>query len=187
MKIALTAALAITAALTMNATAATLGVGDPAPELKAAHWLKGSPVEKLDSGKIYVVEFWATWCPPCRASIPHLTELAHKFKGKVTFVGMDGFEHAEEAAAKKLIQKFVDDMGEKMEYHVAMDTKEKFMAKKWMEAAGQDGIPCAFVVEKTGKIAWIGHPMEGLDEALQEIVAGKWDAAQAKKRASAQK
>ena len=48
------------------------------------------------------------------------------------------------------------------------------MAKNWMTAAGQEGIPTAFIVNKEGKIAWIGHPME-MDKPLEKIVAGTWD------------
>jgi tetratricopeptide (TPR) repeat protein len=52
--------------------------------------------------------------------------------------------------------------------------RDGFMSKNWMEAAGQSGIPAAFVVGKDGKIAWIGHPME-LDGPLAQIVAGTFD------------
>jgi len=184
MKITTAVALAGWAALTMNATAATLNVGDPAPDLNVSQWVKGSSIEKFEPGKTYVVEFWATWCGPCRTTIPHLTEMAHKFKDKVTFIGMDVFEHGSADAVEKSVKKFVDGMGEKMDYHVAMD-KEMFMADHWMKAAGQNGIPCAFVVDKT-KVLWIGHPMAGLEQVLGEVVEGKFDSEKAKKRADAQ-
>ena len=48
----------------LGVQAATLGIGDPAPELKVAQWIKGSPVASLDPAQTYVVEFWATWCGP---------------------------------------------------------------------------------------------------------------------------
>ena len=51
---------------------------------------------------------------------------------------------------------------------------EGAMAKAWMTAAGQNGIPTAFIVNKEGKIAWIGHPME-MEKPLEKIVAGTWD------------
>jgi thiol-disulfide isomerase/thioredoxin len=54
-------------------------IGDPAARLKGLQWVKGGPV-KLQKGNIYVVEFWATWCPPCRVSIPHLTKLQKKIQ-----------------------------------------------------------------------------------------------------------
>ena len=68
-----------------------LGVGDPAPELKAAQWVKHGPVDALDPAQTYVVEFWATWCGPCRSTIPHLTQMARQFTN-VTFIGMNVWE-----------------------------------------------------------------------------------------------
>ncbi len=163
----LLAALALSGALA--APAATLAVGEPAPEVKVAKWLKGDAVEKLDPAKLYVVEFWATWCPPCRTSIPHLTDMAKKYQGKVQVIGVSVYER-EKDAEKRLtkVSDFVQQMGAKMDYTVALDNDQAFMAKAWMEAAGRNGIPTAFVV-KAGKIAWIGHPMGGLDEELAKL------------------
>jgi thiol-disulfide isomerase/thioredoxin len=164
----------------------TLHVGDAAPELKASKWVKGEAIARLEPNKTYVVEFWATWCGPCRVSIPHLTELAHKFKDKVIFIGMDASEMGKDAAAKeKTVAKFVQGMADKMDYNVAMDAQDGFMSKQWMEAAGQDGIPAAFVVNQ-GKIVWIGHPMAGLEETLDQVLTGKLDVDKARKRADAQ-
>ena len=53
----------------------TLKPGDPAPALKVGKWIKGGPVEKLESGQVYVVEFWATWCEPCRAEMPAIRDI----------------------------------------------------------------------------------------------------------------
>ena len=46
--------------------------------------------------------------------------------------------------------------------------------KNWMKAAGQNGIPAAFIVNGSGQVAWIGHPME-MDKPLQKIMSGTWD------------
>lgn len=155
--------------------AVTLKVGDPAPPLVIAKWIKGSPV-KLGDGGVHVVEFWATWCGPCKVSIPHLTEMAAKYKGKADFTGVSVYEEKSPTYLAG-VEKFVTDMGNKMAYNVAADGQgdQAVMGKTWMEAAGQDGIPTAFVVGRDGKIAWIGHPMMGLDEVVGQVIDNKFD------------
>lgn len=151
----------------------TLGPGDKAPAIKVAKWYKGTPVTEFEPGKVYVVEFWATWCGPCRVSIPHLTELARKFQGKVTFAGISVWERDPQYLDK--VGKFVEEMGDKMDYNVAADDADGTMAKTWMSAAGERGIPSAFVVDGKGQIAWIGHPMSDLEATLNKVLAGNWN------------
>ena len=156
----------------------TLEVGSPAPALKVAKWVKGKPVPNFEKGKVYVVEFWATWCGPCKESIPHLTDLAKKYKGKATFTGVSVWEQQESPTDTKYmttVASFVKSMGGKMNYNVAVDGPGKVMAKTWMVAAEQEGIPTAFVVGKQGNIVWIGHPMSGLDEIVGQVVSDKYD------------
>jgi thiol-disulfide isomerase/thioredoxin len=173
-RVLLAAAMTFLASGTL-ARAQSLNVGDPAPKLEVSSFVKGEPVSGLEPGKLYVVEFWATWCGPCRATIPHLTELQKKHPD-VNFIGVSVFEQDQ-----KGVKPFVENMGDKMAYRVAMDSvpeKEKgsegAMAKNWMKAAGQNGIPTAFIVNKESKIAWIGHPTQ-MDEPLEKIITGSWD------------
>src|SRR5579872_1987912 len=164
-------ALAFTAISMAQATQSTsLLIGDPAPKITVSNWVKGTPVTNFEKGKLNVVEFWATWCGPCKVSIPHLTELAKKYAGKVDFIGVDSFERmADDNSCFDKVGKFVEDEGDKMDYHVAIDGHDGTMAKTWMDAAGQNGIPTAFIVGKDGKIAWIGHPMN-LDKVIDKVV-----------------
>jgi thiol-disulfide isomerase/thioredoxin len=172
--------LLLTGALVSPTGAADLG--DAAAPLKISEWIKGKPVDLAAAkGKqVIVVEFWATWCGPCRTSIPHLTEMQKKFKD-VVLVGISDEE-------SDTVRKFVTKMGEKMDYVVALDD-DKQTSAGYMRAYGVNGIPHAFIVDKDGKMVWHGHPMSGLDKALEQIVAGKYDLdaekAKAKKQAAA--
>ncbi len=141
------------------AQTATLKVGDKAPAMSVENWVKGKKVEKLENGKVYVVEFWATWCPPCIKSIPHLTKLQKEHKDKATIIGVASSERGADANSNlKGVENFVRKQGDKMEYTVAFDS-DRSMSKSWMTPANQNGIPCAFVVGGDGKIAWIGNPL----------------------------
>ncbi len=169
------AALALVAGTPLaRAAEPTLKVGDPAPKLQTGKWVQGEPVKDFQKGKAYLVEFWATWCPPCRASIPHLNEIYKKFKDKgLVVIGVACWERDESRVAP-----FVKNMGDKMTYRVALDDKTKNkqgqMATSWMEAAGRDGIPSAFLVDTKGKIAWIGHPVVDLKEkTLEDVLSEK--------------
>jgi thiol-disulfide isomerase/thioredoxin len=154
-----------------HVNAATLQVGDPAPALQVSKWIQGSPVKEFQRDKAYIVEFWATWCGPCRASIPHLNEIHAKYKDKgLVVIGQDAWEQDPDAVAP-----FVKKMGDQMTYRVALDDKDGKMAKTWMEAAGEDGIPTAFVVDKRGMIAWIGHPMKLPESILDQVLTGNFD------------
>lgn len=158
--------MALVVAGVCAANAADLGM--KAPPLEIAEWVKGTPVDlKAGEGKsVYVVEFWATWCPPCRTSIPHLSEMQKKFKDKgVVFVGI-----STEQPPK--VKPFVQSMGDKMDYTVAVDKAQK-TAKAYMGAFDVNTIPHAFVVDKAGKIVWHGHPMEKLDSAIEKALAPK--------------
>lgn len=166
----------------------TLKLGDLAPPLKFGSQLKGKELPKLGDGKIHVLEFWATWCGPCKASMPGLSELAEKYRGKATFTGVNVWEALEAEGADKQYPacvakatKFVNRAGSMMDYEVVMDSEDGAMAKNWLSAAGQRGIPSTFVVGGDGHILWIGHPMVGLDQVVELATQGKLDVEGGKK------
>lgn len=160
----------------VTSTAWALDIGDKAPPLEIKDWVQGDPVDlaALAGKKIVIVEFWATWCGPCKESIPHLCKLAEKWKDKLEVVGV-----SEEPVDD--VKAFAKDG--KFKYHVASDV-DKNTYGPYM--AGVGGIPHAFVIDLSGNIAWAGHPMS-LDSVIEKLVAGKWDVAKAKEADAARK
>jgi thiol-disulfide isomerase/thioredoxin len=158
----------------------TLGVGDAAPKLQFDEWIKGDKIDGIEKGKVHVIEFWATWCGPCIAVMPHLSELQKKHP-EVVIVSVAASERgAEESAKIAKVKKFVEDKGDTMGYRVVYAGDREKMSKPWMQAAGQTGIPCSFIVDKDSKIAWIGHPAS-MDKPLAAVLAGTWSVEEAKR------
>lgn len=149
-------------------TVQSLKAGDPAPEFIVTQWLKGDPIALDDKGT-YIVECWATWCGPCIAAFPHLSEIAKVHKDKISVIGVNVWERKKPDEVKA----FVAAQGDKMSYLVAADG-DGVIANRWLKAAGRNGIPCAFVVSK-GNVAWIGHPAGLKQDLLESILKGTFD------------
>jgi cytochrome c biogenesis protein CcmG, thiol:disulfide interchange protein DsbE len=129
------------------------GVGDAAPELKAREWINSASPMTLSNlkDKVVVVEFWATWCGPCVASIPHIIQINNKYKSKnVVLIGMTDQKKAK-------IEEFVKQNG--MPYPIGTSTTS-------LNDFGVSTIPVAFVI-KHGEIYWRGNPNDGLETAIE--------------------
>ena len=156
---------------TLVSTVAFLAIGDvlvpgsPAPAFTVDSFVRGPESKTLELGKVHVIEFWATWCGPCVASMPHLTEL-QKQNPDVQFIGVAGFERGKDAAdGTKRVGDFVKAKGDPIGFAIAFDG-DGTMAKTWMTAAKRNSIPTSFVVGKDGNIAFIGSPNADLDAAI---------------------
>lgn len=141
-----------------------LTIGDPAPSIKV-EVLKGEAVD-MAAGRgeqVYVIEFWATWCPPCLKSAPHLSNLQAKLGDKgLKVIGISDED-------KETVEPFIQDMGTKMEYTVAIDQSRR-SHRRYMQPFGLTGIPHAFVVSKAGVLVWHGHPMDPFLEHLLAVL-----------------
>lgn len=160
----------------------TLKIGDPAPPIVVRKWIKGNPVTKFQLGMVYVVEFWATWCGPCQAAMPHLSDLADKYKGKAEVLSFDVKEDKKTDFLPK-VERLVKYSTGRMRYTIAVDAAGDVMEKTWLIAAGSNGIPEIFIIDQQGKIAWHGHP-NYVDDVLEAVVNGSYDEA-GKKRIEA--
>lgn len=148
----------------------TLKMGDTAPALNIAKWLKGDEVKSFEKDKVYVLEFWATWCGPCIGAMPHLSKLQAKHADKgLRVLGVTAEDPNNSLAT---VQKFIEKKGSRAAYTLAWDNEGKTWSS-YMVAAQQRGIPCSFVIGKDGKIAFIGHPMT-LEEVIPKVLDGTW-------------
>lgn len=136
--------------------------GPKAPELKLAMTLKKGPIAPADA-TLQVIEFWATWCGPCRSSIPHLTKLQAKYAPKgVAFVGVttESFDVA---------LPYVMEMGDRMNYTVVSDHRSQ-TSRAYRSLFGVRTIPHAYIVDGDGRVAWHGHPMEPQFESMLSLL-----------------
>ncbi|SPP97839.1 TlpA disulfide reductase family protein [Bradyrhizobium vignae] len=150
-----------------------LGLESPAPPITVENWLRGEPLTSFQPGKVYIVEFWATWCEPCVAAMPHLVELQDKYKDSgVEVVGVAAYEQARTTdEARTNLDAWLSEKLPNLNYRVGFDSEK--MDKLWMDASLSVGIPTSFVVDRDGHIAFIGFPTE-LDGVLPKILNGGW-------------
>jgi len=125
--------------------------------------LKGERVTLKEMKTIVVLEFWATWCGPCRAVTPHMTEIQKKYKGKVNIVGITNEE-------PDVAKRFVDSAGDKMDYTVVADPEGH--TQEWQRKLKIKGIPHAAILDQKLNVVWAGHPMmPQFEEELQKAIA----------------
>ncbi|MFH1021861.1 MAG: redoxin family protein [Planctomycetota bacterium] len=133
-------------------------LNNKAPKITVKEWVTPDPpnVDVLQ-GQVYVVEFWATWCGPCMATIPHVIEIQKKFKDR----GLLVMGLAQKDTVDK-VKACIQSKG--MNYAVAMDddTGSRY---------GVTGIPHASVVNHEGVVVWDGHPGgEGMEAAIEKAL-----------------
>ncbi len=177
MRTASAAALALwipTVCMAAEDKAKMLTIGDNAPAIVISHWVKGEPVTAFEQGTVYVMEFWATWCAPCRVSMPHISHLQEQYADyDVTFIGVS--DESLQTVVNFLTKADSENVTwhQKVHYTLATDP-DRSTHDAYMRPAAQLGIPTAFIVGKDSRIEWIGNPMV-IDDVLAKVVRGNWD------------
>lgn len=148
-------------------------VGKPAPAFEAKN-IKGETVKLADyAGKIVVVDFWATWCPPCVAGLPKLAEMTAKHKDDgVVFLAVNLQEEP------SIVKEFLE--AKKLDINVVMDTDNAIMKKYKVEP-----VPQTVFIDRKGvvQVVHIGiGELEEIPNQLAALVAGKDLAGEAKKK-----
>lgn len=102
--------------------------------------------ETLSKGKVTIVNFWATWCPPCRKEIPHFVELQKKHKDKVIFIGVSVDRDSEEVVKKWTVSN-------KVNYPVGkVDNKFQDPYQLLLPEDMRGGIPYTFILDNKGNL-----------------------------------
>lgn len=128
--------------------------------------LDGKPVALKDyAGKVVLIDFWATWCPPCREEIPLLVQLHKKYAGKgfeILGVSLDGPE-------QKKVVGFTQQNGMTWRHVYDGGGWEAAVSRKYAVSS----IPFTVLVGKDGKIIAVGADAELLDGLLEEMLGGE--------------
>ena len=127
-------------------------INKKAPEIVVEKWLTEKPET---NGKFVLIDFWATWCGPCKKAIPELNEYHHKFNDKLVIIGI-----SDESKGKVKRMK-----NPKMEYFSAIDTKERL--KRIYEVKG---IPHCVIINPNGIVVWEGWPHQKGFELTEETI-----------------
>jgi thiol-disulfide isomerase/thioredoxin len=125
--------------------------GKPAPDFYVEKWLSTEPSRK---GKTVLIDFWATWCPPCRELVPELSQWQKTYKDDLVVIGVSDEEPA-------TLEAFIK--AKNVDYAIATDTKQKM--NKFL---GISGIPHVLLISSDGIVRWQGFPLAKTDPLTED-------------------
>jgi cytochrome c biogenesis protein CcmG, thiol:disulfide interchange protein DsbE len=123
------------------------------PDFVVEKWLTPEPNRE---GKFVLIDFWATWCGPCRKAIPELNAFQKKFADNLVVIGVSDEPEA----------KVTDFANPKLEYPNAIDTQARM--KKALQVTG---IPHVIVIDPKGIVRWEGFPLLAGEELTEKVMA----------------
>ena len=123
-----------------------------APTFVVEEWISEKPET---AGKFVLIDFWATWCGPCKKAIPELNTFQKEFKDNLVVIGI-----SDEIRAKVIRQ-----LRPKIEYYSAIDT-----SKTMNDAYGVTGIPHCVLIDPNGIVRWEGWPQQTSYELTSQVI-----------------
>lgn len=135
-------ALALVSSTANAAPPPHLTRGEPAPDFKVERLVGGELTLSSLRGRVVIIDFWATWCPPCRAELPWLLQLARRYESRgVVFVAMNQDEGPQRALATKFASE--------------LQGVDRFITLGGPTLAGPyrvDGLPTMYVIDVQGRV-----------------------------------
>lgn len=128
----------------------------PAVRVGRWNWLNGRPDL---AGKVVLIDMWATWCGPCILSIPHLNELAERFRDDLVVIGLS--DESSAAFNQGVKRRKLDDF----RYYLALDP-----GGRMTKAMRVTGIPHTIVMSSDGIVRWQGNPFDLKEATVARIV-----------------
>ncbi len=132
--------------------------GKQAPAFAIGEWWNGAPNV---TGKLAIVDFWATWCGPCRAAIPHMNDIANAYPQDVACMGISDESKSkfDEGCIRHNLKKST------FAYAVGIDPQARMK-----NVFGVRGIPHVAVISADGIVRWQGHPSGLTPQVVGELV-----------------
>ncbi|WP_067147306.1 TlpA family protein disulfide reductase [Pseudotamlana agarivorans] len=128
-------------------------INQKAPKLVVEQWISESPEVK---GKFMLIDFWATWCMPCRKVIPELNDFQEQFKKDLVVIGL----------SDEPVEKVKNNPAINIKYHSAVDTKRRMYNKLEIQ-----GIPHCIIINPEGIVVWEGWPSLPGHELTEEVIS----------------
>ncbi|MGQ7946381.1 TlpA family protein disulfide reductase [Flavobacterium sp. WC2509] len=123
-----------------------------APKLVVGQWISEEP---NITGKFILIDFWATWCAPCKLAIPKLNKLQKEFKDNLIVIGLS---HESKSNVKEQTNPTI-------EYYSAIDTKKRLETLYEIT-----NIPHCVIINPEGVVVWEGFPFSQEEELTSEVI-----------------
>jgi thiol-disulfide isomerase/thioredoxin len=147
-----------------------LTVGDPAPAISDVRWVGGEERGDWSAGHVYVVDFWATWCPPCIDGLRELQSLEDRLAPKnVHCIAVAVWPGTKSKPPEEVLARFPE-----LSYSLAID-RDDATADALLTASRSSGLPTSMIIDREGRLAWVGPPGDEFEEALDAVVTGNYD------------